>query len=278
MKKIIFLLLLLCFSVSLVHAKNIRVLAIGNSFSYDAIEHYLSGLVEASGDTIVIGNAYIAGCSLERHFNNMTNNTAAYSYHKIVDGIRTETPSLTLIDIINDEDWDYVSLQQVSSLSGDYKSYYPFIVELSSFVKEHSTNPSMEIVLHATWAYAQNSTHSGFANYDNNQTIMYDAIVDATSRVALKEGINMIIPSGTAIQNGRTSILGDTFCKDGYHLEITYGRYTAACAWYEKLFEKSVIGNSYIPDNISKLQAKIAQYAAHYAIIIPNHITEISIE
>ena len=42
----------------------------------------------------------------------------------------------------------------------------------------------MKIVLHATFAYAQTSTHDGFANYGNDQISMYNAIIDATSRVA----------------------------------------------------------------------------------------------
>ena len=37
------------------------------------------------------------------------------------------------------------------------------------------------------------------------------------------------------IQNGRSTALGDTFNRDGYHLELTYGRYTAACTWFETL-------------------------------------------
>ncbi len=50
----------------------------------------------------------------------------------------------------------------------------------------------------------------------------------------------MVIPAGTAIQNARTSSQGDTYTRDGYHLEQTYGRFTAACVWFEKLFGKDV--------------------------------------
>ncbi|NLX81029.1 MAG: DUF4886 domain-containing protein, partial [Proteiniphilum sp.] len=267
----------LCISLSSIYAKQIKLLSIGNSFSYDAIEHYLSGLVEANGDTIIIGNMYIGGCSLEKHYHNAVNNYSVYSYRKIVKGNRTETPSFNLIDAIKDEDWDYISLQQVSSLSGQYDTYFPYIDKLIEFVESHSTNPSMDVILHSTWAYASNSTHNGFKYYNNDQLTMYNAIIESSNRVAERTGIDIIIPAGTAIQNGRTSSLGDTFCKDGYHLEVNYGRYTASCVWYEKLFNKSVIGNNYIPHTVTPFQAKVAQYAAHYAVSNPDKITPVDI-
>ena len=278
MKKITLLILILCIAVSALYAKQVKLLAIGNSFSDDAIEHYLSGLAEANGDTIIIGNMYIGGCSLEKHYHNSVNNTASYSYRKIVNGTKTITPKYRLIDAISDEDWDYISFQQVSSLSGQYASYFPYIEHLINYANEHSTNPEMEVVLHATWAYAQTSKHAGFANYGKDQITMYNAIIDATGRVAQKTGIDIIIPAGTAIQNARTSSLGDTFCRDGYHLELNYGRYTASCAWYEKLFGISVVGSGYEPYSITPYQARVAQLAAHYAVNEPAKITPVEVK
>ena len=64
------------------HANNdtIKVLAIGNSFSQDAVEQYLHELGEAEGITMIIGNMFIGGCSLERHVQNIRNNAPAYAY------------------------------------------------------------------------------------------------------------------------------------------------------------------------------------------------------
>lgn len=276
-KKTILIFLAFYISVVSVYAKQIKLLAIGNSFSDDAVEHYLPGLAEANGDTIIIGNMYIGGCSLEEHYDNAINNSPDYSYRKIVNGIKTITPGYRLIDAVNDEKWDYISFQQVSSLSGLYESFFPYLDRLIGFAREHSTNPGMEIVLHATWAYAQNSTHAGFANYGNNQITMFNAIVDAYNRAAQKTGVDIIIPTGTAIQNGRTSSLGDTFCRDGYHLDLDYGRYTASCVWYEELFQKSVVGNSYAPYSITPFQIKVAQLAAHHAVEEPGKVTPIKV-
>jgi hypothetical protein len=275
MRKSVILILSILISVTSIYGKQIKLLAIGNSFSDDAIEHYLYGLAEANGDTIVIGNMYIGGCSLETHYNNSKDNSSNYSYRKIINGVKTETPDYRLIDAITDEDWDYISFQQVSSEAGIYESYFPYLDELKEYVKKNATSSNVQFVLHLTWAYEQSSTHSGFANYNNYQSQMHNAIIDASFRAAEKAGIDIVIPVGTAIQNGRSSSLGDTFCRDGYHLELTYGRYTASCTWYEKLFGKSVLGNSYVPDKITPYQAWIAQLAAHAAVAKPTSVTPI---
>ena len=96
------------------HANNdtIKVLAIGNSFSQDAVEQYLHELGEAEGITMIIGNMFIGGCSLERHVQNIRNNAPAYAYRKVEkDGEKTETRSMTIEKALADEKWDYISVK-----------------------------------------------------------------------------------------------------------------------------------------------------------------------
>lgn len=70
--------------------KTVRILAIGNSFSQDAVEQYLHELAEAEGISTIIGNMFIGGCSLERHVKNARENAPAYAYRKIgTDGKET---------------------------------------------------------------------------------------------------------------------------------------------------------------------------------------------
>ena len=96
MKKLIICLFFAVFSISLVSAKQIKLLAIGNSFSEDAVENYLCDLVKANGDTIIIGNMYIGGCLLERHYNNSVTNSTDYSFRKIENGVLSRTSGITL--------------------------------------------------------------------------------------------------------------------------------------------------------------------------------------
>ena len=65
-------------------------------------------------------------------------------------------------------------------------------------------------------------------------------------------------------------------CRDGYHLDLKYGRYTAACAWFETFFGESPIGITYRPEGVTDEQASIAQHAAHFAILRPTSVTDMS--
>ena len=117
------------------------------------------------------------------------------------------------------------------------------------------------------------SDNAGFAFFaTKNEKVLTEMMIS----VAKENNINIIIPAGTAIQNGRTSFIGDNFCSDGYHLNHNHGRYTASCTWYEKLLKKPAIGNKFIPIGMSAEEVKVAQYAAHYAILFPNIITPIT--
>ena len=70
MKRLMWAILLLMAVVSADAARVIKVLAIGNSFSEDAVEQYLYELAAAQGDSLVIGNAYIGGCSIDHQWSN----------------------------------------------------------------------------------------------------------------------------------------------------------------------------------------------------------------
>ena len=131
------------------------------------------------------------------------------------------------------------------------------------------TRPDAKFLWYQTWAYAQDSGHKEFPNYGCSQKKMYKAILAASRRAVRAEKFKGVIPAGTAIQNGRASSLGDSFNRDGFHLEKTFGRYTAACTWFEAISGVSVDGNPYYPDSISAEVASICQKAAHSACLHP---------
>lgn len=256
--------------------KVIRILAIGNSFSTDAVEQYLHELAKEEGVPTVIGNMFIGGCTLERHVKNARNNVAAYKYRKIgIDGKKVEKKKVTLEMALFDEEWDYISLQQASPFSGIYETYEASLPELVAYVKAHAPKKT-KLMLHQTWAYAANATNTNFKNYNCDQLAMYHAIVDAVKKAGKLCNIKMIIPSGTAIQNARTSFVGDHMNRDGYHLDLKIGRYTAACTWFERIFRRNVVGNTYAPEGLGPAQKMVAQKAAHSAVKRPYRITDLS--
>ena len=253
----------------------IRILAIGNSFSDDAVEHYLYDLAKAGGYKVIIGNLYIAGASLDVHVKSVREDKGNYSYRKIsVNGKKSQTPKISIANALADENWNYISFQQASSNSGLYDTYVNTLPILFNYVKERTTNPNVKYMLHQTWAYAQNSTHKGFANYNRDQMQMYHAIVDASQKVMKAFPFDILIPAGTAIQNARTT-LGYVMCRDGYHLDLNIGRYTASCVWFETIFKESVVGNTFKPAKVTEEQAKVGQQAAHKATLKPYRVTKL---
>ena len=81
--RILFLLTLMVSMTVGAKQRTIRVLAIGNSFSEDAVENNLHELGEAQGTCIIAGNLYIGGCPLQRHWDNAQNDRPAYRYRKV---------------------------------------------------------------------------------------------------------------------------------------------------------------------------------------------------
>ncbi len=244
----------------------IRILAIGNSFSEDAVEQYLYELAHEAGYELVIGNAYKGGQSLEGHWKEVMENARNVDYRKVVGGKKTNHPKRDLQSIIEDEPWDFITLQQASHFSGQTETYEPWLSKLIAYVKVYAKNDDARIGFHMTWAYSQDSNHGGFANYDRNQQKMYLAICDAVEQVQRRHrDIDFIIPSGRTIQMLRTTELGDSLCRDGFHLDLKAGRYAAACTWLEVLLGKKASGLKFIPEGLDKKTARLVQKTAHEA-------------
>ena len=193
----------------------------------------------------------------------------------MVDGVKTDTPKYSLPMALEDEEWDYISFQQASHFSGMPLTYEPYLEELMTYVRSKCKKKT-KFIFHSTWAYSKDSKHQDFPKYGCSQEQMFNDIIQTTEDVMDTYPINILVPAGTAIQNARTSKLGDSLNRDGYHLQLVYGRYTAACTWFEAIFHKSVIGNTYSPKGITEEQKHIAQEAAHAAVKKPYKVTVIS--
>ena len=273
-----FAIAVLCFLPNIINAKAdkvIKILAIGNSFSEDAVEQHFYDLAKAEGIDIIVGNLFIGGCNLKRHLDNALNDKPAYSYRKIgTDGVKVVTKGVALSKALADESWDYISFQQQSGRSGLYETWIESLPALIEYVKPRVPS-DVVMMIHQTWAYDSTSTHKNFTFYNNDQKVMYDAIMSAVRKISKDTGVKMIIPSGTAVQNARQTILKDCMTRDGFHLHKVYGRYVAACTWFETIFKKNVVGNSYKPSEMSAEQCLLAQKSAHMAVKKPYKTSKI---
>ncbi len=270
----IFLILYIMYTGDVLPQATLRVLAIGNSFSEDAVEQHLYELGREVGYNLVLGNAYRGGQGLESHWQVVSQGQAAFEYRKVVDGKRTNRKEVPLDSIVGDEPWDIISLQQVSQDAGLFASYDPYLTQLVDYVIQRARYSGVQLVFHQTWAYAQNTTHKGFANYEADQQRMYASVVEAVHHArSTHPQLSAVIPSGTAIQNLRQTPLGDHLCRDGYHLDLSAGRYTAACAWLETLTGQSCVGLKYRPRGMRAEVATLCQQAAHDAVTQPETVT-----
>lgn len=254
---------------------SIKVLAIGNSFSVDAVAH-LQGLMKAAGvKDFVIGNMSVGGCSLDKHWGYAQSGEEAYGYTKYTNSGKT-SKTTNLDTVLTDERWDVVVLQQVSNTSGVSASYTK-LENLIDFVSDMSLNPDLKIMWHMTWAYQGDATKSAFATYKNDQMTMYNAIADAVeTQVLAKETIADVIPSGTAVQNLRTSYIGDTLTRDGTHMSYDLGRYTVGLTWLVKLTGASLDDLTWVPTDypLIKNDLDAIKEAVMNAIEIPLAVTQ----
>lgn len=224
----------------------IKILAVGNSFSQDAT-HYLHQIAQADGVDIKVVNLYIGGCSLERHWDNIQREAEEYLYEE--NGCSTGE-YVSVQKALDMEKWDYIMTQQVSHESGIPETYHPYIECIADYMREKA--PQAELLLHETWAYETDSLHSQFCNYNQNQQEMYEKLSQTYKDVAGQIGIRLI-PCGDVVQELRKKEPfvyghgGMSICRDGFHMNVIYGRYLLAATWYKVLVGNSVCNNSYIP-------------------------------
>ena len=132
-----------------------------------------------------------------------------------------------------------------------------------------------------TWSYGpgywtENGAEKQIAYYEDiAQTV--DSLIVTNSDIA------GFIPTGTAIQNLRTSSLGNDITRDDTHLTYGIGRYTAALTWalYLTDLDLSLIDGSvaYKGDRTeyeAEIMANIEliKEAARNAVIAPLKVTE----
>jgi len=249
----------------------LKVLAIGNSFSIDGMEYVHQIAQDLGVKKIKLGNLYIGGCSLNTHYSNMQQNNAAYTYYVNTDGYWVAKEAWSIKAALESDQWDVITFQQVSGYSGDADSY-DVLPELIAGVKQ--VRPAAKLGWHMTWAYQSNSTHADFAKYSNDQATMYRAIVSAVqNKILTNEDIDFVIASGTAIENARTSYLGDHLTRDGYHLSYDIGRYIAGIAWAEALTGLDASTLTYRPAGVTEEVMALCIESAKNAAANPYAVT-----
>ena len=266
------------------HAKKLKVLTIGNSFSICLLKQLPKCAAATPGCKLDLCSLYIGGCSLERHWNNVvaatnktfrpykvnwsyasvTNKASAPVAKAVVDG-RANIPEMLTAD-----KWDVVTVQQASHLSWQPGSYHPFGDDLVATIRKLA--PQAKIMVQQTWSY---TPYDGrLKKWGMDPAAMHAKLKTAYADFAKAYKFE-IIPTGDAVQNFRKAmpspdgITGDP-CgqpkgKDKFHLNRE-GEYLQACVWLGALFGTDVTKLAYRPDFLSEERAVQMRASAKAAL------------
>jgi hypothetical protein len=170
----------------------LKLLLVGNSFSLNAA-HYLSDLADEAGFPLIIEQAAIGGASMQKHWDVLE---LAEREPENPDGKPYQGRSLK--EVLAGNDWDIVSIQQVSFQSGDTGTYHPYARNLYDLVKE--LQPEARVVMHETWAYRIDSkdfTQIPGGKHAESSEEMWQNLRMAYYTIASELGVE-VIPVGDA--------------------------------------------------------------------------------
>lgn len=216
-----------------------RVLAIGNSFSQDAMR-YLHYSALRSGVKMDVVNLMIGGCPLEWHYQNMLSGAKKYALE--FNGAATGF-SVSLTEALLSSHWDVITIQQVSHQAPFYDKYYePYIQELAAYIRKCA--PRAKVLIQQTWAYEEGSARlTQELKYEKSADMLKD-IVESYNKAANVINADGIIRSGEMMYKLSTSGI-DKVHRDTFHASLGAGRYALALLWLRTLCKIDVTGNSF---------------------------------
>ena len=257
----------------------IKILCIGNSYSKDTIYHVPEIFHDLGIHNFELGHLYIANCSVQRHYANLTENpniteqgVQRYQYrlHNGEKWITKSNDNFPSKDAVLSDNWDFIVIQHKSSgilneADGDVEYYGKLVNEVRKYC------PDATIVWNMTWANSEEKT-------GHKQMEKYESIIANTQAYYSADGqVSFSNPIGTAIQNARSSHLGDTMNRDGAHLNYSIGCYTAGLTFVGSITGIDITDATWRPSGeesaISEEEQKIAIESADNALKTPFAVT-----
>ncbi|MGI5867861.1 MAG: DUF4886 domain-containing protein [Kiritimatiellia bacterium] len=254
-----------------------KILSVGNSFSNNA-HTYLNEIAQAMEVDLVLFNAYIGGCTLERHMlhadaYDKNRNDPEGSPYPISKGCH-----ISLRQALKLKNWDVVTIQQASHESFKPESYHPHGDRLVACIRRHA--PKAEIVVHQTWAYREDRPFLAENNLTTDR--MYKELNKAYADFCAENDFRMI-PSGNAFQTARRSrkwgkpifpkrkgctVKRSLHGDDAFHANAN-GNYLLGCVWFDFFFGIDARKITFTPEEVASADAKILREIAH-AVVLKN--------
>ena len=236
------------FFANFTYAQSFDVLFIGNSYTYyNNLPEMISNIANDLGDTVNYDQNTPGGTSLYAHSQNQTT-----------------------INKINQQNWDFVVLQDQSqrpSLSPSYvaASVYPYATQLVNLI--NSNYICSEPVFYMTWG-RKYGDQTNCQSYPPVCTFlgMQERLRDSYLTMGLDNNAS-VSPVGIAFKNSISlDSTIDLYTSDNSHPSI-YGSYLAACTFYSTIFKKSSVGCSYKPNAINQTDALFLQQVASSTVL-----------
>lgn len=212
----------------------LRILAIGNSYSVDGTA-YISEILDNAGVDSTKYCVYLLtqGNTDLKYWSEELSSGEKHLLYRIAGDLRMPILRST-VDSLLMQKWDVVVLQQFSIYATDYSTFNPYLGQLVKAVKSHCTNPKVSLAWQLIHAYGKGSSRNGKIIGDYR----WNYIAYLAQQVMQNDSIDVLIPTGTAIQIARHTSLQTTYdiTRDNTHLAYGVGRYIAACTWIQTFF------------------------------------------
>ena len=234
----------------------LKILFIGNSFTQDAVWHLPDVLKNMGVRNVKMIDCYIGGRLLNQYNSDFSTGTTNNAYTSEPGQMAWHNVTgKTLKQICESEDWDVITLQEHTGNNvawGWTDAKKEVIASLLDKIKATQTKKTPKFYYLMSQSYYDFAKMSGQKSYwtFSNQLEMYDVCVDFAKKAVDELGFDGIIPSGTYMQNIRTSSVNSPMdmTRDGYHMDNGLARYGAACTVYEACMKQYIgipLGDGY---------------------------------
>ena len=254
--------------------KSLKILFVGNSFAVDTMEHAANVALDLGIEQIRFGTLYVGGCPIELHYEHAVNDTPAYTYYTNTGEGWTAEEGYKISDAVKSCDWDWIAIQHGTGRNNRYTSpeCYEKLTPLIRYLKELAPAHT-KIAFNLTWMGESTYQHHEILSYGGDVRAMRKKLEEVTEQVILSNPlIDLLIPTGTAVENARTSKIG-LITRDCYHLSMDKGRYIAALTFIGTVSSLPIDKITWAPDGVDEYARSVAIESANNAIKYPLTVT-----
>ena len=275
--------------------ETLKICALGNSYLGDSLS-YLSDMISAAEipyNNLCIYRIVKGGSQLGDMLNILksgsTISDSGATCSRRVGGVDMNLSADNTLKEILSKDWDVIVLYMKADEI--FENMEDTVRQMIYYCRIYCKNPAVALAWHTGWA-----RESEKGGYEGGSEQQWKEISETTRNQVARMGINIIIPTGTALQNGRNSSLAYSssvrdageLTRDGVHASYGVGKYIAAATWFEALlapvFGISVLGNATIHDELydteaqedAALQALHEQDPVNNMYFPPQYVTRIN--